>query len=316
MTIKNKKILITGATGFVGANLVRYFLKKGAEISILKRQQSNLWRIGDITSHISTYNVDLLDYSKVNNTLKRIKPDVIFHAAVYGGHVSQNNVSQILKTNFDGTVNLLNACLRNEFGLFVNTGSSSEYGIKNSPMRETDMLAPITPYGVSKASASIYCQYAAKKHNAPIITLRLFSPYGYFDDEHRVISSLILSCVNNKSFTISSPCSVRDFIFIDDVMLSFERALKKCANLRGEIFNIGSGKQYSIKSMAKNIITLFGKNVVVKYKEKSSLEIEPKFWVADISKSFKELGWKPRFNIDEGLKKTINWFKNNNRFYS
>lgn len=108
MSIKGKNILITGATGFVSANLVRHFLKKGANISILKRQQSNLWRIKDIINQISAYNADLLD-----------------------------------------------SCLKSGFGLFVNTGSSSEYGVQDSPMRESDLLKPVTLYGVSKAAASI-----------------------------------------------------------------------------------------------------------------------------------------------------------------
>jgi nucleoside-diphosphate-sugar epimerase len=316
MNIKGKNFLITGASGFIGANLTRHFLKKGANISILKRRQSNLWRVYDIKNRISIYNADLLDYAKVNRVVNRIKPDVIFHTAAYGGHVSQDNLSRILKTNFIGTVNLLNSCSKTGFELFVNTGSSSEYGIKDHPMKESDILTPITPYGVSKAAATIYCQYVAKRNDLPIITLRLFSPYGYFDDGNRVISYVILSCLKNSLLNISSPDSVRDFIFIDDVMLSYEQALEKNGNMRGDIFNIGSGKQCSIINLAKKIIRAFGNNMTVGYKEDLCAGIEPKHWVADTSKSFKELGWKPKFNLDEGLKKTIKWFKDNNSFYS
>lgn len=316
MNIKGKNFLITGATGFIGANLARHFLKKGANISILKRQQSNLWRVYDIKNDISIYNVDLLDYAKVNRVVNRIKPDVIFHAAAYGGYVSQDNLSRIVKTNFIGTVNLLNSCSKIGFELFVNTGSSSEYGIKDHPMRESDILTPITPYGVSKAAATLYCQYAAKRNDMPIITLRLFSPYGYFDDGSRVISYVILSCLKNRPFNISSPASVRDFIFIDDVMSSYEKALEKSGNMRGDIFNIGSGKQCSIRNLAKKIIRAFGNNMMAGYKEEFHAIIEPKHWVADTSKSFKGLGWKPKFNLDEGLKKTIKWFEGNNSFYS
>lgn len=315
MNIKSKKILITGATGFVGANLVRYFLKKGADISILKRRQSNLWRISDITSHISIHNVDLLDYSKVNNTLKRIKPDVIFHAATYGGHVSQDNVSQILKTNFDGTVNLLNACLKNEFGLFVNTGSSSEYGIKNFPMQETDMLAPITPYGVSKASASIYCQYAAKKHGLPIVTLRLFSPYGYYEEPTRLIPSVIVDCLKGENPKVSSTHPVRDFIFIEDIIDAYVKVIETKKEMQGEIFNIGYGRQHSVGEIVLRIIELTGNRVKPEWKSITNPRVEPITWVADISKAKKILNWQPRYDFEKGLKKTINWFKNNNRFY-
>jgi len=316
MDIKGKNFLITGASGFIGANLTRHFLKRGANISILKRRQSNLWRIYDIKNRISIYNVDLLEYAKVKRVVNRIKPDVIFHTAAYGGHVSQGNLSRILKTNFIGTVNLLNCCSKIGFELFVNTGSSSEYGIKDHPMQESDILTPITPYGVSKAAATIYCQYVARRNDLPVITLRLFSPYGYFDDGNRVISYVILSCLKNSLPDISSPASVRDFIFIDDVMSSYEQALEKNGNMRGDIFNIGSGKQCSIINLVKKIVRAFGNNMTVGYKEDLCAGIESKHWVADTSKSFKELGWKPKFNLDEGLKKTIKWFKDNNSFYS
>ncbi|MCX5699370.1 MAG: SDR family NAD(P)-dependent oxidoreductase [Candidatus Omnitrophica bacterium] len=316
MNIKGKKILVTGATGFVGANLVRHFLKKGANISILKRQQSNLWRIKDIINQISVCNADLLDYARVNKAVKRIRPEVIFHAAAYGGHVTQDNPTRILKTNFDGTVNLLDACLKRGFGLFVNTGSSSEYGIKDSPMKESDLLNPVTLYGISKAAASIYCQYAAKKHSLPIVTLRLFSPYGYFDDGSRAISYIILSCLKTKTVNISSPDSVRDFIFIDDVVDAYEKALERSSKMSEGIFNIGSGKQRSIEKLAGKITRAVDNNIVVKYPKKSSARIEPKSWVADISKSHAGLKWKPRFNIDEGLSKTIDWFRENKGLYS
>ena len=316
MDIKGRKILVTGATGFVGSNLVRHFLKQGANISILKRRQSNLWRIKDIINQLSAYDADLLDHAMVNKVVKCIRPDVILHAATYGGYVTQDNTARILKTNFDGTVNLIDACLKSGFRLFVNTGSSSEYGIKGSPMKESDLLEPVTAYGASKAAAAIYCQHVAKKYSLPIATLRLFSPYGYFDDGSRAISYMILACLNNKPVYITSPDSVRDFIFIDDVVDSYEKVLVKNENLGGGIFNIGSGKQCSIQKLAVKIAGMIDSDIVIKYQKKSSARIEPKSWVADISKTRAFLKWKPNFNIDQGLKKTIDWFRENKRLYS
>jgi nucleoside-diphosphate-sugar epimerase len=146
--------------------------------------------------------------------------------------------------------------------------------------------------------------------------LRLFSPYGYFDDGNRVVSQIILSSLENKTVNISSPDSVRDFIFIDDVVDSYEKALERSSNMSGCIFNIGSGKQCSIEKLAGKIARAVDDNIVVRYQKKPSARIEPKSWVADISKSHAGLKWKPRFNIDEGLRKTIDWFRENKGFYS
>ncbi len=316
MNTKGKKILITGATGFIGANLVRHFLKRGAIISIFKRQQSNLWRINDILNQILIYDVDLLDYTVVNKAVKRIKPDVILHTAAYGGYITQDDLSLTLKINFNATINLLDSCSKRGFELFVNTGSSSEYGIKEVPLRESDSLAPMMPYGISKAAASIFCQYIAKKDNLPIVTLRLFSPYGYFDDGSRAVSYIILSCLKNKRVNICSPKAVRDFIFIDDVINAYEKALERSSSISGGIFNIGSGKQYSIEKLARKIVAAVGNKISVKYSMKPFIRIEPKSWVADISKSHIGLKWEPKVNIDEGLRKTIIWFRENKRFYS
>lgn len=316
MNTKGKKILITGATGFIGANLVRHFLKRGAIISIFKRQQSNLWRINDILNQILIYDVDLLDYTVVNKAVKRIKPDVILHTAAYGGYITQDDLSLTLKINFNATINLLDSCSKRGFELFINTGSSSEYGIKEVPLRESDSLAPMMPYGISKAAASIFCQYIAKKDNLPIVTLRLFSPYGYFDDGSRAVSYIILSCLKNKRVNICSPKAVRDFIFIDDVINAYEKALERSSSISGGIFNIGSGKQYSIEKLARKIVAAVGNKISVKYSMKPFIRIEPKSWVADISKSHTGLKWEPKVNIDEGLRKTIIWFRENKRFYS
>ena len=166
--LRNKKILITGATGFIGANAARYFLKKGARVFIFTRAVSDKWRVRDILRDVSEYRVDLMDSVKLKRAVKAIKPNVIIHTAVYGGYPLQNNTAKIIGANFTGTVNLINASINTGFELFINTGSSSEYGIKSKPMRETDLLKPINEYGVTKAAAALYCRKRPKKKIFPL----------------------------------------------------------------------------------------------------------------------------------------------------
>ena len=177
--LKNKKILITGATGFIGANLVHHFLKESVNIAVFTRKTSNKWRIKNILNDISEYCVDLLDESELQKVILNIKPEIIFHTAAYGSYPFQNDTYKIMQTNIIGTGNLVNACKRIEFELFVNTSSSSEYGIKSEPMREDNILEPINDYGVAKTSTTLFCQAKAKTEKLPIVTLRLISPYVY-----------------------------------------------------------------------------------------------------------------------------------------
>jgi nucleoside-diphosphate-sugar epimerase len=238
------------------------------------------------------------------------------HAAAYGGRPGQDNLPCILETNVAGTAHLVEAGIKSGLELFINTGSSSEYGVKNSVMRESDRLDPATLYGVAKAAASLYCQQAARRHGLPLVTLRLFSPYGYFDEGSRAVSSLILSGLRQGIAAIRAPRAVRDFIFIEDVLEAYEKVLAGRGCRDGSIFNIGLGRQCSIKKLAGIITREMGGLRLVASPAKKPAGMEPKHWVADITKARAGLHWKPATPLEEGLRKTIAWFRNNQEFYA
>jgi nucleoside-diphosphate-sugar epimerase len=130
--------------------------------------------------------------------MRKIRPNIIFHSAAYGTSAVQNNTQKIFETNVTGTINLIQSCMDFSFDLFVNTGSSSEYGMKEAPMHESDILEPITDYGVSKAAGTLYGRSVAINRNLPIATLRLFSPFGPYEQGSRLIPSLILAALQKK----------------------------------------------------------------------------------------------------------------------
>jgi len=314
--INNKKVLLTGATGFVGACLLHSLIKNGfLNISIIIRKSSNIWRIKDILDKVKVYYSDLLDLEGLIKIISKIKPEIIYHLATYGAYLGfQEDVKKIYETNLFGTINLLNASAKVGFECFVNTGSSSEYGEKKEPMVETDVLEPNSDYGVSKACATLYCQNFAKQNDLPIVTLRLFSPYGYYEDRNRLIPYVILSCLSGRNPKLSSPNSVRDFIFIEYVMESYIKILG-LEDFSGEIFNIGSGEQYSVGEIVGKIIKLTNSKIKPKWNSVQNPRIEPTTWVADISKIKSVLNWSPKHSLNEGLVKTITWFMRNSELY-
>jgi len=357
-SLSGKKVLITGATGFVGANLVRMVLKQGSEVYIITRKESDKWRIDDVLGEIAEYNtdfnIDLLDCDKLKRIIRRIRPDIIYHTATYGGRPGQKDAIKIVQTNLIGTINLIKACQKFGFDLFVNTGSSSEYGIKERAMQEGDLLEPVNDYGISKSAATQYCravarnkglpikeramqegdllepvndygisksaatQYCravARNKGLPIVTLRLFSPYGSYEQSTRLIPSVILSCLRRKKPKISSPYFVRDFVYIQDVLDAYAK-LSEVPDLGGEVFNIGSGKQCMVGDVANMIIELSGYCTELETGMPQGWPNEPKKWEADISKANDILGWMPKYSMEKGLAETIRWFEKNINIYS
>ncbi len=309
-----EKVFITGATGFIGSNLTRRYLERGAEVYINIRETSDKWRIKDVIQEINPVPSDVTNYEKLRDSLKKIQPDFILHTAAYGGSADQKNSDRIIETNIIGTLNLLRICKHLNINLFVNTGTSSEYGIKNSAMKESFLLEPVTEYGVAKAAATLYCQNYAFTENVPVVTLRLFSPYGLYEQKSRLIPSVILAVIEKINPKISSRHFVRDFIYINDVLDAYESVMN-VDTISGKIFNIGSGRQHSVGEVVDMIIGLLGNEVTSEIGIPQSWKNEPAFWQADIQSAKSELSWKPKYSLEAGLAAAIDWFKVNKGLY-
>lgn len=303
--------LVTGATGFIGANLVRELVKQKQRTSIIVRDKKLNWRLYDIANQIDIYECDIQD-EKLHQIIKKITPDYIFHLARYGNLPQEDDINKMIDVNLKGTINLIDAVKQNPFKLFINAGSGDEYGIKETAMRETDLLEPVNNNGVVKSATTLYCQKEAMRNALPIINLRLFTPYGYFEGKNRLIPAVILSVLEEHPIKVSNSAYVRDFIFIEDVVDAYLHAVKM-RHKYGEIYNIGSGKQHSVGEIVQMIqkITKSKSNVQWGAVAKQARYIEPKQWEADMSKTKSVLKWEPKNTIEVGLTKTIRWFKKN-----
>lgn len=303
-----KRVLVTGSTGFVGANLTRELLKQGHEVHSILRQTSNDWRIRDIIGEINAHMLDLSSVQAVQAAVQEIRPQVVFHLATYGGYPMQQDEQKIIETNIVGTANLLAAAKKAKPECFVNAGTSSEYGIKEKAMRETDLLQPVGFYGVAKAFSTLLCSAAWLTASMPTVTLRLFSPYGYFEEPTRLVPYVTQCFLKAEQPLLASPKSVRDFVFIEDVVSAFLLA-SKTENVVGEIINIAGGKQQSVGKVVELLHELCNAKIEPRWQAVKPRASEPRKWVADITKARKVLGWKPRHGLQEGLRKTVEWHR-------
>ncbi|MDE2001734.1 MAG: NAD-dependent epimerase/dehydratase family protein [Patescibacteria group bacterium] len=301
-------IVITGASGFIGSNLVRRMAESRSDIHAFIRSGSDLWRLADLLPKITVHSIDLTDRRDVFDRIRIIKPKTVFHAAAHGVHSFQKDSDKIGAVNLRGTKNILDASIKSGFEIFINTGSSSEYGLKNEPMKETDSLEPRSPYAISKAAATAYCQNMSSLMKLPIITLRPFSVYGPYEAPTKFIPTLLNALLGNTCPPLASPGIARDYIFIDDLVDAYLTASLR-PDLGGEIFNIGSGKQTTLKEVVELAIRLTGADIKPKWGTMKPGEWDATVWQADISKAKSMLRWRPKNTLEEGLIKTINWMK-------
>jgi nucleoside-diphosphate-sugar epimerase len=303
-----KKILITGASGFIGSHLAKKCLKEGHSVNVFLRGNSDLWRIEDVIKDLNVYNLSLYEEGKIREAIKEIKPEIVFHFASAIASSFKTSMGDDISSNIIGTWNLLSSLYSQDYELFINAGSSSEYGLKTQPMKEEDLLEPNSVHSFSKVAQTLMCKTYLNIQKKPIVTLRLFSVYGPYERQNRLIPMVVKNCIEEKKINLSSPKVARDFIYVDDVVdlcLDFNRFF----GLEGEIINIGTGVQSTIEQVVNMVFDITGKKVECIWdKDKRLWDTET--WVADCSKAKRLLDWEYKINLREGLEKTINWMKN------
>jgi nucleoside-diphosphate-sugar epimerase len=300
-------ILVTGASGFVGSHLARRLAGTGADVHVFLRSSSDTRRLGDIAGRLERHTADLTDPASLRTAVRRVRPRTIFHCASWGGHAGQTGGAAIFGTNLAGTFHLLAACEEAGFDRFVHTGSSSEYGMKPPPMSEEDEPAPVDDYGASKAGATLWCRAAAISRGLPVVTLRLFSPYGPWDDPVRLIPSVSRAFLDGRSPLLASPSGERDFVYIDDVVDACLLAAS-VPSAAGEIINVGSGRQATVGEVVATLSRLIPGSPAPSWGAISPRP-GPSAWVAGIVKARRILGWEPKVSLEEGLLRTVEWMR-------
>lgn len=310
-----KTCLVTGGAGFIGANLVKKLLSVGHHVHIVTEKNSSLWRLNSVLNQIKIHEIDIANHEKINTLVATVKPEYIFHLASYGGMPDQDDQETTFYVNFQSTVNLVNACKEVGFECFINTGSSSEYGIKSCAMKEDIVLEPVSDYGISKAAATQFCLKEALINKLPIYTVRPFSVYGDYEAPSRLIPTVIVGALNEKTLNLSSPHNVRDFIYIDD-MVDIYLALIKTQPKSHFVFNAGTGIQSSLQDVVNAVQIAIDKKIITQWNASALRPWEPKHWKADITLVQQILNWHPHYNLAKGIKKSCTWFKNHLDVYS
>ncbi len=315
---QDKKVLVTGISGFVGSALASRLVDEGADVVGLVRDDvpNSNFHLKRLAKKITGVRGSLEDFELVERAINEYGIEYVYHLAAQAiVGVANRSPLSTFHSNIQGTWNLMEACRgkKNIQGIIV-ASSDKAYGThKKLPYRENFPLLPQYPYDVSKACADLITQCYYKTYQLPVVITRFANIYGPGDfNFSRIVPDTIRSVMKGKNPIIRSDGSPeRDYLFIDDVVdlyLLLGREIKKT---QGEVFNAGHKKPVSVLNLVKMILKHAGRKglrPVITGKGNPHGEIDRQ-WL-DGRKAEKMLGWKPKYDLESGIKKTIDWYQN------
>jgi len=319
---QGKKVLVTGAGGFIGSHLVEKLFQSGAEVRAFVRYNSR----GDpgllsmlpkgILDKLEIIPGDLRDLQAMLSASRDI--EIIFHlGALIAIPYSYKHPAEVVESNVMGTMNVLLASRENRIERLVHTSSSEVYGSAvRVPIDETHPLQGQSPYSASKIGAdkiaeSFYCAY-----DLPVVTIRPFNTFGPRQSARAVIPSIIIQAINQSKVHLGNLEANRDFTYVSDTVDGFLCGAQT-PHIEGRTINLGAGMEIRIIDLAKEIISILGKpiEIVVDSERLRPEKSEVTRLLSDNRLAKEVLGWVPQVSLREGLFKTIEWISRHRQYY-
>lgn len=321
--MNKKKILVTGAGGFIGSNLVEKLIKKNFNVTALVQYSVDnnygwLDKIDFKKNKPKIITGDICDGIFVDKICKNI--DYIIHlAALISIPYSYRSPLSYIHTNILGTTNLLDSCRKHKIKHFIHTSTSEVYGsAKYVPIDENHPLNAQSPYAASKIAADQICLSFHKSFNLPVTIIRPFNTFGPRQSLRAVIPTILYQTNKKNSVQLGNINSKRDFTFVDDTVDAFILAINKKKTI-GEVINLGTGHEFSIKDVLNATSKILNKRInVITTKERfRPKKSEVNRLLSNNRKAKKILGWKPKFvgkkGFLEAIKLTLKWVKKQNK---
>jgi nucleoside-diphosphate-sugar epimerase len=298
-----RRVLITGAAGFIGANLTRRLIAEGEDVWLGVKPGSDPWRIAGIEGEAVRCDLDLMDADCIERTVADAQPQCVMHLAAHGAYSWQTDPWAIAETNVLGTLRLLEACTRAGVERFVNAGTSSEYGFRDHAPREDEAPEPNSHYAAAKAAGTGYCGYFGREGRLATVTLRLYSAYGPWEEPKRLIPTLVRAGLQGELPPLVNPDVARDFVYVGDVCEAFALAASADLPERGAVYNVASGTQTTLGELVDVAREVFGITAQPDWGSMEQRDWDTSTWVGDPSKINSQLGWRPRVSLEEGLER-------------
>jgi NAD dependent epimerase/dehydratase len=319
MLLKDKKVLITGAGGFIGSHLVEHVLESGASVrAFVKYNGRNDWGMLD---QLAQKKLDKLEVFMGNicdpfATAKAVEGcDIVFHlAALIGIPYSYVAPADYVMVNVMGTANVLEACKRYSVQRVIHTSTSETYGTAQyTPIDERHPLQGQSPYSASKIGADKLAEAYFRSFDLPVVTVRPFNTFGPRQSARAFIPTVISQVLNGQIVKLGSLEPVRDLTYVKDTVRGFVK-VGMCEQTVGKTVNLGVGKGYTVGEVADLIIEIIGKKDVKIEQEAGRVrpsKSEVMKLISDNNTARELAGWLPEYDLKSGLQETISWVRNN-----
>ncbi len=322
MNWKNKRVLVTGAGGFIGSHLAERLVGLGSEVRAFIRYNSrtdegNIKLLPDeVRQKIQICYGEIRELETVREAMKGI--DVVFNlAALIGIPYSYEHPQEVVETNVIGTLNVLTAARDQKVERLIQTSTSEVYGSAiYTPIDEKHPLQPQSPYSASKISSDAIALSFYYSFGLPVSIIRPFNAYGPRQSARAIIPTIIMQVLTRGKLLLGLTKPRRDLTYVSDTVEGFIKTAESPKAI-AEAINIGSGNDISIGELANKIMTIIGKDVKIQTDKKRIRPVnsEVKRLCADNSKAAKILGWKPKVPLDEGLRRTIDYIEGHLDYY-
>lgn len=316
MDWNNKTVLVTGAGGFIGSQLVEALLAEGARVRAFVRYNSRgdpgFLRLlpAELSEKLEVVSGDLRDRSAIYDAVRGC--DLVYHlGALISIPYSYRHPAEVAEVNFMGTLNLLMACRELGTARLIHTSTSEVYGTaRRAPIDEEHPLQGQSPYSASKIGAdkmteSFFCAY-----NLPVVTIRPFNTFGPRQSARAVIPTIIMQALVGNTIHLGNLDTTRDFTFVNDTVRGFLLA-GSASGVEGGVFNLGTGQEIRIGDIAERIALKVGHKVeiIVEPQRLRPEKSEVLRLISDNNLARIRLGWEPQVSLDEGLDRTIAWMR-------
>lgn len=320
--ISGKRVLITGAGGFIGSHLTEQLVALGAKVRAFVRYNSRadiglLRQLAPETlANIEIVAGDLRDAHAINQAVDGM--DLVFHlGALIAIPYSYQHPREVVETNITGTLNVLMACLDQETPRMIHTSTSEVYGTAlRVPIDEGHPLQGQSPYSASKIGADKLVESFYNSYELPVVTVRPFNTYGPRQSARAVIPTIITQALTQDIVHLGALDTKRDFTYVADTVNGFIKAAE-ADTVEGQTFNLGTGSEVTIGELAEKIIAMTGRTV--------QIEADPQRFRPGKSEVMRllsnnqyarqNLGWQPEVSLDEGLHRTVVWVQNHLQNY-